>query len=310
MGASAIRIENLTRDFETVRAVDGLSLEVPAGSIFGFLGPNGSGKTTTIRLLLGLLDPTSGSAQVLGFDSRTEGDAIREQTGALLEHHGLYEQLSAADNLEYYGRIWRMPKAEIRDRAEELLTHLELWDRRDEKLTGWSTGMKQKLALARVLIHRPSLIFLDEPTAGLDVISASTLRKDLASLAENNEVTIFLTTHNMVEAEKLCNQVAVIRKGKLVAMGNPDALRAQTGGMEVEVVARNFSDESILGLAQIPGVKSTTLNHHKLLVNVEGEFRTPVLVKYLVDSGIEIEEVRKGQASLEDVFLTLMEEEC
>jgi len=137
MTETAIRVENLTRDFETVRAVDGLSLEVPAGIIFGFLGPNGAGKTTTINLLLGLLEPTSGRADVLGFDTRTQADKVRTRTGALLEHPGLYEQLTAEDNLEFYGRIWRLPATERQARIKELLTHMGLWERRRERVGTW-----------------------------------------------------------------------------------------------------------------------------------------------------------------------------
>ena len=162
----AIQCEDLTRDFATVRAVDRLALQVPAGIVFGFLGPNGSGKTTTIRLLLGLLEPTVGRAAVLGFDTRTQGAEVRARAGALLEHPGLYERLSAADNLEFYGRVWRLPPAERQARRKELLRHFDLWDRRHEVVGTWSRGMKQKLAVARTMLHRPPLIFLDEPTAG------------------------------------------------------------------------------------------------------------------------------------------------
>ena len=194
MTETAIRIENLTRDFKTVRSVDGLSLEVPAGIIFGFLGPNGAGKTTTINLLLGLLEPTSGHAEVLGFDTRTHADEVRTRTGALLEHPGVYEQLTAEDNLEFYGRVYRLPTVQRRARIQELLAHMGLWERRKERAGTWSKGMKQKLALARAMLHRPSLIFLDEPTAGLDVQAAVAVREDLESLAAREGVTVFLTT--------------------------------------------------------------------------------------------------------------------
>ena len=180
---AAIRIENVTRDFGQVRAVDGLSLEVPPGIVFGFLGPNGSGKTTTINLLLGLLEPTAGQIEVLGFNTRTQAEEIRSRTGALLEHSGLYEQMSAEDNLEFYGRVWQIPAPERRARIEELLTGMGVWERRKERVVTWSRGMKQKLAMARALIHQPPLVFLDEPTAGLDVLAATALREDLATLA-------------------------------------------------------------------------------------------------------------------------------
>src|SRR5215467_13411015 len=182
MSEAAIRTTGLTRAFGNVRAVDALTLEVPSGIIFGFLGANGAGKTTSINLLLGLLEPTAGRAEVLGFDTRRQGSAIRERTGALLEYSGLYERLSAEDNLDFYGRVWHLSTAERQERIKQLLTHVGLYERRHERVGTWSRGMKQKLAITRVLLHRPALIFLDEPTAGLDPVAAAGLRDDLERL--------------------------------------------------------------------------------------------------------------------------------
>lgn len=305
----AIRTENLTRDFETVRAVDSLTIEVPAGIVFGFLGPNGAGKTTTIRLLLGLLEPTSGRAEVLGFDTRTQADEIRRRTGALLEHPGLYERLSAEDNLEFYGRIWHLPGGERQARIKELLTHLGLWKRRKETVGTWSRGMKQKLAVARALLHHPSLVFMDEPTAGLDPVAAAALREDLVALAAREGVTVFLTTHNLAEAEKLCGRVGVIREGKLVAVGHPDELRARSGAPQVEIVGRGFS-EKVLGLLRAqPEVAVAELRNIRLCIDLRGDVDIAPLVTLIVRAGAEVEEVRKGRATLEEVYLTLMEEE-
>jgi ABC-2 type transport system ATP-binding protein len=305
----AIRIENITRDFETVRAVDDLSLEVPSGIIFGFLGPNGAGKTTTINLLLGLLEPTSGRAEVLNFDTQTQAEEVRTRTGALLEHPGLYEQLSAEDNLEFYGRIWRMPATERQDRIKELLTHMGVWERRKERVGTWSKGMKQKLALARAMLHRPLLIFLDEPTAGLDVVAAVTVRDDLEALAAREGVTVFLTTHNMAEAEMLCSQVAVIREGELVAIGHPDELRARAGGPRLEIMGRGFDDNMLNLLRAHPDVVAAEVQNEHLTIDLrEGTDAAP-LVSLMVSAGVQVEEVRRGKASLEEVFLTLMEEE-
>ena len=236
MAEPAIRMENLTRRFGAVRAVDDLSLEVPAGKVFGFLGPNGSGKTTTIHLLLGLLAPTAGRAEVLGLEvrGRGHGQAVRARTGALLEHSGLYEQLSAEDNLEFYGRVARLPAMERRHRIKEALDDMDLWDRRHERVKKWSRGMKQRLAVARAMLHRPLLLFLDEPTAGLDVLAAKALRDDLSAPVERHGLTVFLTTHNMPEAERLCSQVAVIRDGRLVDVGPPEELRAKAGQPNLE----------------------------------------------------------------------------
>jgi ABC-2 type transport system ATP-binding protein len=313
MTETAIRTDKLTREFSTdggpLRAVDGLSLEVPAGVVFGFLGPNGAGKTTTIRLLLGLLEPTAGRAEVLGYDSRTQAHQIRTDAGALLEHSGLYEQLSAEDNLEFYGRIWRLPKMERQARIKELLSHIGLWERRRDPVGKWSRGMKQKLALARTLLHRPSLIFLDEPTAGLDVQAAVEVRRDLTLLAAREGVTVFLTTHNMVEAEKLCNRVAVIRDGSLVAVGHPDELRARAGGPRVEVSGRGFTKEALSLVRSRPEVAAVDANNGHLSIDLCQEATTAPLVSLLVSAGVQVEEVRRGKASLEEVFLMLMEEE-
>jgi ABC-2 type transport system ATP-binding protein len=305
----AIRTEALTRDFGKIRALDQLTLEVPAGIIFGFLGPNASGKTTTIHLLLGLLEPTSGRAEVLGFDTRTRSGEARDRSGALLEHSGLYEQMSAEDNLEFYGRIWRMPAGARRARTQELLTQLELWDRREERIEKWSRGMKQKLALARALFHHPPLVFLDEPTAGLDVVAASSVRESLAQLVAREGVTVFLTTHNMGEAERLCRQVAVIRKGKLLAVGAPDELRRHAGTPRLEVVGSGFTEAVLAQLRACPEVSGVDTQDRHLLVHLRQDIDTAPLVSMIVSAGVQVEEVRKGRASLEDVFLTLMEEE-
>jgi ABC-2 type transport system ATP-binding protein len=309
MNQTAIRLENLTRDFGQARALNGLSLEVPSGIIYGFLGPNGAGKTTTIRLMLGLLDPTRGRAEVLGFDTRTQADAVRTQTGALLEHSGVYEQLSAEDNLELYARIYRIPAAERKARIKELLTHIDLWDRRKEPAGKWSRGMKQKLALARAMLHRPPLIFLDEPTAGLDVMSASAVRDDLASLVAQDGVTVFLTTHNMTEAEKLCSQVAVIRQGNLVAVAQPDELRAQTGSPRVEIMGRGFSRETMARIRAHPQVVAAEVHNGRLNIDLCEETDAAPLVSLLVGTGARVEEVRRGKANLEEAFMQLMEEE-
>ena len=309
MSDLAIQTERLTRDFAAVRAVDDLSLDVPAGIVFGFLGANGAGKTTTIHLLLGLLDPTSGNAQVLGLDTRTQGQRVREQTGALLEQAGLYERLTAEENLRFYADVWRMNASDRDARVKELLTHMDLWERRTDRVGAWSRGMKQKLAVARVLLHRPKLVFLDEPTAGLDPVAAAALRDDLAALAAREGVTVFLTTHNLPEAERLCSRVGVIRRGKLLAVGSPDALRAQTGGPRVEIVGGGFSEALVASLRERPEVTGVALEHDHLLIDLRAaDVHAAPIVGAVVAAGGQIEEVRRGKASLEEVFLTLMED--
>jgi ABC-2 type transport system ATP-binding protein len=226
-----------------------------------------------------------------------------------LEHSGIYERLSAEDNLEYYGRIWHLPADGRKTRIKELLTHFGLWDRRKETAGKWSRGMKQKLAIARAILHRPALIFLDEPTAGLDPISAAALRDDLASLAVREGVTVFLTTHNLSEAEKLCGLVGVIRQGQLITVGNPAELRANTGAPRVEIMGRGFSEAVIDSLRRQPDIVSVEQKDNRLLLELSSPVSTAPLINLLVQAGAEVEEVRKGSASLEEVFLTLMEEE-
>ncbi len=302
----AIRTEGLTREFGTLRAVDGVSLEVPAGAIFGFLGPNGSGKTTTIRLLLGLLEPTRGSASVLGHDTRTDAGAIRERCGALLEHSGLYERMTAEDNLEFYARVWHLPEAARRERVRDLLTGLGLWDRRHEIVGQWSRGMKQKLAVARALLHHPDLVFLDEPTAGLDPIAAAALRDDLTGLARREGVTVFLTTHNLAEAEKLCDQVAVIRSGRLVAVGRPDELRARARRDRMEVTGRGLDERIAALVAADPAVEATEVADGRLTLRLRDGHDTSPIVALLVREGVAVDEVRKGGADLEEAFMALV----
>lgn len=305
---TAIRTKNLTRDFGTVRAVDQVDIEVKKGSVFGFLGPNGSGKTTTIRLLLGLLEPTQGSSTVLGWDSLKEGQKVRENCGALLEHTGLYERLTAEDNLDFYGRVWHLSAQERSKRIQEMLENIGLWDRKDEIVKSWSRGMKQKLAVARAMMHKPEILFLDEPTSGLDPVASANFRENLTNLVKNSGVTVFLTTHNLSEAEKLCDSVAVIRNGRLVTSGSPDSLRMQKGSAYIEIVGSGFTQTNLAALKALPQVENIEQHDQHIRVYLQNGTESKDLVPFLVGQGISIEEIRKGKSSLEDVFLTLMEE--
>ena len=305
-----IETRGLCLDFGGRRALDDMTLNVPAGIVFGLLGPNGAGKTSTIRLLLGLLEPSRGSARVFGLDTRTHGDAIRERTGALLEHAGLYERLNAEDNLEFYCRAYRMPRADRRRRIAELLTQFGLWDRRREIVAKWSRGMKQKLAIARAMLHRPQLLFLDEPTAGLDPIAAAALRNDLARLVTRERITVFLTTHNLTEAEALCETVAVLRDGKLLATGSPREMRAGGQRAQVAIVGNGLSADIITKLRDRPDVAAVraTESGSVLTIDLRGDADVAALVSLIVTNGGQVEEVRRGQASLEDAFRALVEE--
>lgn len=308
MNEQAIVVHNLTRDFGAVRALNEMSFSVPPGIIFGFLGANGAGKTTMIRVLLGLLEPTAGEATVLGLNARTQSAQIREQAGALLEYTGLYERLTAYDNLDFYGRVWRMAPAERAARIQELLQHFDLWDRRGERVGTWSRGMKQKVAIARALLHRPRIVFLDEPTAGLDPVAAAGLRNDLAALAAREGVTIFLTTHNLDEAERLCALVGVIRRGTLLALGSPQQLRTQGEHPRVTIRGQGFTEAVVNQIRTLDMVNGVTQHLGSLEVELRDNATAAPIVSALVHAGADIEEVQRNTASLEDVFLTLMQE--
>ena len=306
MDQPVIIADRLTRHFDGIRAVDELSFEVPRGSLFGYLGPNGAGKTTTIRLLLGLLEPSTGSASVLGMPVATEAAGIREKVGALLEHTGLYETLTATENLEFVGRVWGMSAKERSIRIQETLEEMGLWDRRDEPVGKWSRGMRQRLALARALIHRPELVLLDEPTAGLDVVAASEVRDAMRIMTEVERVTIFLTTHNLFEAERLCDQIGVIREGRLIAIDHPDALRHSHGPSSVTISASGLTDAMIAKVETLEGVSSVSSGPSQLTVNFENVVDASPVVNVLVFGGASVHEVIPERASLEEVFLSLV----
>ena len=217
-----IQASNLTRKFGDLVAVDGISFAVDPGEIFGFLGPNGAGKTTTIRMLTGQLRPTSGEARVAGCDVVSEREQLKPQIGVVFEYQNLYERLSARDNLNFTARLYEVN----RKRVDEVLARVGLTDRANDRIKQYSNGMKQRLLIARALLHEPQVLFLDEPTRGLDPSMARPIRAFIAKLAEQG-VTVFLTTHYMEEADQLCRRVAILDQGKIVALGTPAALKAQ-----------------------------------------------------------------------------------
>lgn len=309
MAQYAIDTHSLTRDFDGLRAVDELSLQVESNTIFGFLGPNGAGKTTTIRLLLGLLEATSGRAEVLGLDVRTEAPAIRARVGALLEDSGVYERLSAYHNLMFFADIYRLPAPRAHHRVEGLLRQIGLWDRRDEPAGRLSRGMRQKLAVARALLHEPALVFLDEPTAGLDAVAAADLRDEVVDLARHADTTVFLTTHNLDEAQRICDRVAIILKGKLIATGTPAELSARAASPALRIRGRGFSQAAVAVLEASPLVAQVTQAEDGLHVLLrDGRTSNAWLVRALVEHGADIEEVAREGASLEHAFLELVRE--
>jgi ABC-2 type transport system ATP-binding protein len=309
VGGFAVQTDNLTRTFGALCAVDHIDLQVPTGTIFGLLGPTGAGKTTTIRLLLGLLEPTAGSASVLGYDTRTQGAHIRLHTGALLAYAGLYDRLTAAENLDFFGRVWHMPAAERRARTKELLNTLGLWDCRDELVGGWDKGRRRKLSLARAVFHHPALVFIDEPTDRLDPLAASEVWADLAALSAREGVTVFLATHHLAEAEALCSAVALMRQGQIAATGPLAELKARTAAPCVEITGRGFTDQVIALISRRPEIASAHRIDNRLVLQLSDDCDIAPLVSLLVEASADVEEVRKQRVGLQAIFDALLEEE-
>ena len=305
--ALAVEMQGVTRDFGAVRALDDVSLTIPVGTIFGFLGANGAGKTTTLRLLLGLIRPTAGRAEVVGFDTQRDAEAIRARTGTLLEHTGLYERLTALQNLDYHRRINRIPGALYESRSRELLGRFGLWDRRHDVVGKWSRGMKQKLAVARALLAHPPLVFLDEPTAGLDPEATVSLREDLVALAHSEGTTLFVTTHNLAEAEKMCGLVGVLRAGRLLALGTPSELRARVRRSGIEIVGSRFTGATLERLRASALVESARVADGILQLTLRNDADPAPLVAMLIADGASVSEVRRTASSLEDAYMALME---
>ena len=310
MTGVAIRATGIAKRFGKVTALDQATFEVPRGIVFGFLGPNGAGKTTVIRTLLGVLRLDGGDATVLGFDVREQSASIRERTGALLEHDGLYKRLTAEENLDFAGRVWRLSRAERRSRIESLLRRLGLWERRRDPVAEWSRGMTQKLAVARALLHRPELVFLDEPTAGLDPVAAAALRDDLEHLATEEGVTVFLTTHNLAEAERLCALIGIINRGRVVALGTPGELRDAVGEPTVTIRGPTITASHIAMLRTRAGVASLTLLEDGVQLVLAPNQSIAPLVRSLIEHGADIEEVRRDRPTLERTFLDFVSQEA
>ncbi len=301
----AIRIQNLSKAFKTVLAVDQLSLEIETGEIFGLLGPNGAGKTTTIRMLSALIGPTGGRAWVAGYELGRQDDAIRRHVGILTESPGLYDQLSAERNLAFFGQMYDV--LDIPGQVERYLRMLGLWERRHEPVATFSKGMRQKLAIARALLHEPKVLFLDEPTSGLDPSAARVVRQFVAGLQAEGR-TIVLCTHNLDEADRLCNRVAVF-KSRLLALDTPTALRRKLFGRSVVFHLQAVSPGLEAVLAEFEYVQKVQRVDNKLVVSLDDpETHNPELIRTLVAAGAEIQFVGEMRQRLEDVYLQLVKE--
>ena len=295
-----IQTNHLTKRFGETLAVDDLSLDVQEGEVFGFLGPNGAGKTTTVRMLTTLINPTKGSAVVNGYPILEEPTQVRRTVGILTETPGMYDNLSAEYNLKIYARLYEVK--DVNGQVEKYLRMLGLWDRRFDEAGAFSKGMKQKLAIARALLHEPRILFLDEPTAALDPEAALLVRDFILELRKQGR-TIFLTTHNLDEADRLCDRIAVF-KTRLLVLDTPARLRSQLYGRKVVFHLSNPSTRLAEKVRKLPFVQDAKLIDNKLLVTLDDpEQQNPQVVRALVGWGADIQFVGELRHSLEDVYL-------
>jgi ABC-2 type transport system ATP-binding protein len=306
-----IEVQHLTRRFGDIVAVNDFSFEVRHGEVLALLGPNGAGKTTTVRLVNGLFEPTQGQIRVMGLDPVRQGQAVRQQTGVLTETPALYERLTAWQNLEFFGTMEGMSRQEWHQRGEELLAFFELQERADERVGTYSKGMKQRLALVRALLHKPSLLFLDEPTAGLDPEAALQVHELIDSIRKTSGQTVVLCTHNLVEAQRLCDRMAILNKGKMLALGSLEELgRQYAAGIWVEInLFSDMPDGVFQGLGTINGVLQVRpAKNRTLQINVQEQAVIPALAAYLVRHDVQLLAIKPQEISLEDIYFRLQEQ--
>jgi ABC-2 type transport system ATP-binding protein len=303
----AIEVGDLTKRYGEILAVDHISFDVRKGEIFGFLGPNGAGKTTTIRMLTGLSRPTAGSARVLGFDVKSEMVKAKKHIGVVPEASNLYDELSALDNLVFMARLYGIPRSQRKTRAEELLKIFGLYDRKDHLFGTFSRGMKRALTIAAALMHSPKLLFLDEPTVGLDVVAARSLRNLIINLRHQG-ITVFLTTHYLEEADLLCDRIAILVKGRIVEIGTPETLKSVAE--EESVIEFTFSKMKSRFVEELserlPQLKIVPFDQNKM--RIYGGIPTHVLETVLQcakNRGMEIDAVKSVKPSLEDAFVKI-----
>lgn len=300
----AIRVEDLTKRYNGLLALDKINFHVKQGSVFGLLGPNGAGKTTTIRILTGLTRPSEGTATVMGYDVTNEAVKAKQMVGVVPETSNVYEEMTALENLVFAAELYGVPRAERRNRARGLLEAFGLLDRAGGRVADFSRGMRRRLTIACALIHRPELLFLDEPTTGLDVQSARQLRNHVSELRDEG-VTVFLTTHYIEEADQLCDTVAMINQGRIAALDSPENLKASvTGTRVVEVV---FSGHPVEG--ELKGIQGVMEVHrlgdrYRLTVGGEADI-VGGLIDYARKGGLRVVTLNTLKTSLEDAFIRI-----
>ncbi len=304
-----ITCNELTKSFGPITAIQEFTLEIPDGCIFGLLGPNGAGKTTTMRMLSCLIRPTSGTAHIDSYDVSDKNDAqkIRGMIGLLPEVPGLYETLGAYKNLDYYGQFYGVPKPKREESIKRTLTNLDLWDRRNEPVGGFSKGMKQKIAIARALIHDPKYIFLDEPTASLDPMAAKLVREYILEMKKRGS-TILINTHNLAEAERICDMVALV-KNRIVKVGNPRELARGLFTRMISITLQRIPASLLTDMSSLSFVSQAQVNGNQLTLQVrDPEQDNPKIISWLIQKGLQVQFISEEEHSLEDVYLKLIEE--
>jgi ABC-2 type transport system ATP-binding protein len=303
-----IDTENLTKKFGNLTAVENLTLHVEEGEVFGFLGPNGAGKTTTIRMLCCLISKTSGSARVGGYEIGNKEDSlkIRKTIGLVPDNVGLSEHLSAYDNLDFYGKIYDCPDAQRKESIQRFLEMLGLWEKRNVSAGTFSKGMKQKLAIARALIHDPQILFLDEPTANLDPESAKTVREFILELKRQKK-TIFLNTHNLDEAQRMCDKIGILNT-QLRATGTPEDLEQAVRGRKTVIAIEQVNDKILNALKKLPLKNLTSECNEILFDTVDPDKVNWIVVETIVLAGGHVNTVNVVGSTLEDVYLKLVRE--
>ncbi|MDF9825463.1 ABC-2 type transport system ATP-binding protein [Breznakia sp. PF5-3] len=296
---NAICVQQLSKIYPTgKKAVDNISFSIKEGEIFGFLGPNGAGKTTAVKLLTGLLQPSEGACSVDGYDSTSQPEHVHAISGVVTEHSQMYDHMSGFENLMFYSALFGSDKAEAKQHATKLLTQLDLLDAKDQKLATYSTGMRQRLSLARAMIHHPKILFLDEPTSGLDPESILSVNNMIKNLAKQNGVTVFLCTHQLRYAQELCTSYGLIDEGRMFASGTLTSLRQKVAsGIRVDIKSDYMPDT-------IPFTKLDDMNYQFM---VEDENKIPDIIKEIVNHGGNIFHVSIHEQTLEEIYFSLLD---
>ena len=305
-GVNAVEVRHLSRSFDGREILRDVSFTVGHGEIFGYLGPNGAGKTTTVRVLLGLLAPGAGEVRVLGRDLAVDDDA-RARVGVLFENNGLADRMSAADNLAYYAGLYGVD--DPAGRIDELLTLVDLADRRDDLVGTFSTGMKRKLGIARAILHRPEVVFLDEPSSGLDPGAQRMVRDLIVELSRREEMTVFLNSHHLDEVQRICSTVAILAGGSIRAFDSVANLTTASGRPAVTVVLADPGDRprACETVGRLPFVAGCDMSGDALLCTLSDPGATPDLIAALVGAHFRLEEVRRSSRSLEEIYLCEVE---